>query len=195
MQIRNLGLPGVLEILPDKFSDERGFFSETWNAARLSEAGIDLTWVQDNHSLSVAPLVLRGLHYQMPPMAQDKLVRVVRGAVFDVVVDIRHGSPNFGKWVSIELSREKWNQILVPKGYAHGFLTLQSDSEVVYKVSAPFSREHDRSIRYDDPAIAIDWPLDGAEPVLSAKDASAPRLAEVDTGFRFGHMRSHHQRT
>ncbi len=186
MEVRNLGLPGVVEIVPDKYGDERGFFSETWNAARFREAGIDIAWVQDNHSLSVQPLVLRGLHYQAPPMAQDKLVRVVRGAVFDVVVDIRHGSPDFGKWVGIELSVEKWNQILVPKGFAHGFLTLRPDTEVVYKVSALYSREHDRSIRFDDPAIGVAWPFGGGEPVLSAKDATAPRLAEVDTGFRFG---------
>ena len=139
MQVRDLGLAGVVEIDLDRFGDARGFFSETWNAARFRDAGIDIDWVQDNHSLSVAPLVLRGLHYQMPPMAQDKLVRVVRGAIFDVAVDIRHGSPDFGKWVATELSSEKWNQILVPKGFAHGFLTLQPDTEVIYKVSAPYS--------------------------------------------------------
>ena len=162
MQVRELALPGVLEIVPDRFGDERGFFSETWNMERFSKAGIDIDWVQDNHSLSAAPFVLRGLHYQMPPYAQDKLVRVVRGAVFDVVVDIRHGSPSFGQWVGLEVSREKWNQILVPKGFAHGFLTLTPDTEVVYKVSAPYAPEHDRSLRYDDPAIGIDWPLGDA---------------------------------
>ena len=186
MQVRELGLPGVVEIVPDKYGDERGFFSETWNAARFREAGVDIAWVQDNHSLSVPPFVLRGLHYQTPPVAQDKLVRVVCGAIFDVAVDIRHGSPTFGQWVGLEVSREKWNQILVPKGFAHGFVTLVPNTEVVYKVSAPYSRDHDRAVRYDDPSIGVAWPLGGAEPVLSAKDASAPRLAEVDTGFRFG---------
>ena len=186
MQVRELGLAGVLEIVPDKFGDRRGFFSETWNAGRFREAGIDIAWVQDNHSLSAAPFVLRGLHYQMPPVAQDKLVRVPRGAIFDVAVDIRRGSPTFGKWVGLELSDEKWNQILVPKGFAHGFLTLQPGTEVAYKVSAPYSGEHDRAIRFDDPDIGVAWPLGGAEPVLSAKDAGAPRLADVDTGCRFG---------
>jgi dTDP-4-dehydrorhamnose 3,5-epimerase len=186
MRVRKLGLPGILEIVPDKLGDERGYFSETWNAARFREAGIDIAWVQDNQSLSVLPLVLRGLHYQTPPAAQDKLVRVLNGAIFDVVVDIRRGSPSFGQWVGLQVSREKWNQVLVPKGFAHGFLTLQPDTEVAYKVSAPYSHQHDRAIRFDDPAIGIAWPLGGAEPVLSAKDASAPRLAEVDTGFRFG---------
>jgi dTDP-4-dehydrorhamnose 3,5-epimerase len=185
MQVRDLGLPGVLEIVPERFGDERGFFSETWNAGRFRDAGIDIGWVQDNHSMSSAPFVLRGLHYQAPPAAQDKLVRVVSGAIFDVAVDIRHGSPDFGRWVGIELSAAKWNQILVPKGFAHGFLTLVPATQVVYKVSAPYSREDDRGIRYDDPAIGIDWPLAGAEPILSDKDATAPRVAEIDTGFRF----------
>ncbi len=185
MQVRELGLPGVLEIVPDRFDDERGFFSETWNAAGFHEAGIDIAWVQDNHSLSVTPFVLRGLHYQMPPFAQDKLVRVVRGAIFDVAVDIRHGSPSFGKWVGLEVSRARWNQILVPKGFAHGFVTLMPDTEVTYKVSALYSPSHDRSLRYDDPDIGIDWSLGGAMPILSKKDAGAPHLAKVDTGFRF----------
>jgi dTDP-4-dehydrorhamnose 3,5-epimerase len=184
MQVRDLGLKGVLEIVPDRFGDERGFFSETWNAARFRDAGIDLAWVQDNHSLSSAPFVLRGLHFQVPPFAQDKLVRVVRGAIFDVAVDIRHGSPSFGRWIGIEISAQRWNQILVPKGFAHGFLTLVPETEVVYKVSAPYSGEHDRGIRFDDPQVGIDWPLGGATPVLSEKDARAPLLAEVDTGFR-----------
>ncbi len=186
MQVRELGLPGVLEIVPDRFEDARGFFSETWNAQRFRQAGIDIAWVQDNYSLSVAPSVLRGLHYQALPAAQDKLVRAPRGAIFDVAVDIRHGSPTFGRWVGIEVSREKWNQVLVPKGFAHGFLTLQPDTEVIYKVSAPYSPTHDRSIRFDDPDIGIVWPLGGAEPILSAKDADAPALATVETGFRFG---------
>ncbi len=185
MQVRKLGLAGVVEILPDRFDDERGFLSETWNAVRFAEAGIDIAWVQDNHSLSAAPFVLRGLHYQMPPFAQAKLVRVVRGAIFDVAVDIRHGSPDFGKWAGLEVSRERWNQILVPEGFAHGFLTLTPDTEVVYKTSAVYSPEHDRVLRYDDPDIGIAWPLGGEVPVLSKKDAAAPRLADVDTGFRF----------
>lgn len=179
-EIRPTGLAGVLEIVPARFGDARGFFSETYNAAHLAEAGIDLTFVQDNHSLSARRGVLRGLHYQLPPRAQDKLVRVVRGAIFDVAVDIRRGSPTFSRWVGVELSAEKWNQLLVPKGFAHGFVTLTENTEVVYKVTDYYSPEHDRSIRYDDPDIAIDWPIASADLQLSEKDLAARRLAEAD---------------
>jgi len=184
-KFRALGPEGVLEILPEKFADERGFFSETYNARDFAEAGLAVTFVQDNHSLSITPGTVRGLHFQKPPFAQDKLVRVIRGAVFDVAVDIRVGSPTFGSWVGVELSAAKWNQILVPKGYAHGFMTIEPETEVVYKVSAPYSRGHDRAIRFDDPAIGIDWP-GGFIPLLSAKDRAAPVLAEVETGFHYG---------
>ena len=187
MQVRPLALPEVLEIAPQKFGDARGFFSETYSAEKFRQAGIAMDWVQDNHSYSAQQGVLRGLHYQAPPMAQDKLVRVVRGAIFDVAVDIRHGSPNFGKWVSLIVSAEAWNQILVPKGFAHGFLTLEPDTEVVYKVSASYAPECDRNISYDDPDIGILWPLEEIEPVLSAKDAAAPALAGLDTGFLYSH--------
>lgn len=183
VKVRKLGLDGVLEIRPAKFEDERGFFSETWNAGKLASAGIHVDFVQDNQSLSRARGVMRGLHFQTPPFAQDKLVRVLRGAIFDVAVDIRKGSPSYGKWVGLTLSDKQWNQILVPKGFAHGFVTLEPDTEVVYKVSAPYSQPHDRSIRFDDPDIAIDWPVPTAEMILSAKDAAAPLLAEVETGF------------
>jgi len=179
-EIRPTGLVGVLEIVPARFGDARGFFSETYNAARLAEAGIDLTFIQDNHSLSARRGVLRGLHYQLPPRAQDKLVRVVRGAIFDVAVDIRRGSPTFSRWIGVELSAEKWNQLLVPKGFAHGFVTLTENTEVVYKVTDHYSPEHDRSIRYDDPDIAIDWPVASADLQLSEKDLAARRLAEAD---------------
>lgn len=185
VEVRNLGLDGVVEIRPRKFEDERGFFSETWNAADLAQAGIDVAFVQDNHSLSRARGVLRGLHFQTPPDAQDRLVRVLRGAVFDVAVDIRKGSPTFGQWVGLELSAAAWNQILVPKGFAHGFVTLEPDTEVVYKVSAPYSQPHDRSIRFDDPAIGIRWPVAVDDVVLSAKDAAAPLLANIETGFSY----------
>lgn len=179
-EIRPTRLDGVLEIVPARFGDARGFFSETYNAARLASSGIDLTFVQDNHSLSARRGVLRGLHYQLPPRAQDKLVRVVRGAIFDVAVDIRRGSPTFAQWVGIELSAEKWNQLLVPKGFAHGFVTLTENTEVVYKVTDYYSPEHDRSIRYDDPDIAIDWPITAGDLQLSDKDLAAARLAEAD---------------
>lgn len=179
-EIRPTMLEDVLEIVPARFGDTRGFFSETYNAARLARSGVDLTFVQDNHSLSTRRGVLRGLHYQLPPRAQDKLVRVVRGAIFDVAVDIRKGSPTFAQWIGVELSAEKWNQLLVPKGFAHGFVTLTENTEVVYKVTDYYSPDHDRSIRYDDPDIAIDWPIatDGLQ--LSDKDRTAARLAEAD---------------
>src|SRR5947208_15700454 len=184
MKVRPLAIPEVLEIIPDRFGDSRGFFSETYSRGKFAEAGIKLDWVQDNHSYSASAGVIRGLHYQAPPFAQDKLVRVVRGSIFDVAVDIRHGSQNFGRWVSLAVSAKDWNQILVPMGFAHGFLTLEPDTEVIYKVSAPYSASHDRNIRFDDADIGIDWPLDGVSSVLSEKDLRAPSFAAVDSGFR-----------
>jgi dTDP-4-dehydrorhamnose 3,5-epimerase len=185
MNVRELNLPLVLEVLPRKFGDARGFFSETFSRASFLKAGLPTEWVQDNHSYSAAPFVLRGLHYQTPPHAQDKLVRVVRGSVFDVAVDIRQGSPHFGKWVSLVLSAEKWNQILVPKGFAHGFLTLEPDTEVVYKVTEAYAPECDRCIRWNDPGIGIAWPLQGHQPILSDKDKLAGALENQNTGFNF----------
>ena len=184
LDIRPLGIDGVLEIRPKRFSDERGFFSEIWNAAEWRKVGIDLDFVQDNHSLSRDRGVLRGLHYQIEPFAQDKLVRVTRGAVFDVAVDIRVGSPTFGRWTGLVLSAADWNQMLIPKGFAHGFVTLEPDSEVQYKVTAPYSAEHDRAVRFNDPAIGIDWPLTADALTLSAKDRAAPLLADADIGPR-----------
>ncbi|TIT33744.1 MAG: dTDP-4-dehydrorhamnose 3,5-epimerase, partial [Mesorhizobium sp.] len=158
LEIRPLGLDGVLEIIPKRFGDTRGFFVETYNVERFSDAGIDLRFVQDNHSYSAAAGVLRGLHYQLPPRAQDKLLRVIRGRILDVAVDIRRSSKTFGKWVALDISAEKGNQILVPQGFAHGFVTLVPDTEVLYKVTDTYSPEHDRSIRFDDPAIGVEWP-------------------------------------
>jgi len=180
LDVRPLDLAGVLEITPQRFGDERGFFSETYNSARFAEAGIGLVFVQDNHSLSVAPGVLRGLHYQLPPRAQDKLVRVVRGAILDVCVDIRRSSPAFGRWVALEISADKGNQLFVPKGFAHGFITLVENTEIVYKVTDFYSSEHDRSIRFDDPAIGITWPAMAGSFQLSDKDRTAPLLAEAE---------------
>jgi dTDP-4-dehydrorhamnose 3,5-epimerase len=185
VQVRRLALPDVCEIVPPKFGDSRGFFSEVYNHAALGGQGIDTLFVQDNHSFSAETGVLRGLHYQAPPAAQAKLVRVVRGAIYDVAVDIRSGSPTFGHWVGLTVSAKAWNQILVPEGFAHGFVTLEPETEVLYKVSAPYSPEHDRGIRWDDPAIGIDWPLDGRDPILSDKDRSAPLLADAPAAFRF----------
>jgi dTDP-4-dehydrorhamnose 3,5-epimerase len=183
VEVRALELPGVFEFLPPRFGDARGFLSETWSREAMATAGFDMDFVQDNHSFSAAKGVIRGLHFQVPPAAQDKLVRVSRGAVFDVAVDIRRGSPSFGRWAGLVLSAERWNQLLIPRGFAHGFLTLEENCEVQYKVSAPYRPEHDRAIRYDDPAIGIAWPAIGIEVQLSAKDAAAPLLADTDTGF------------
>jgi dTDP-4-dehydrorhamnose 3,5-epimerase len=183
LDVRPLELDGLLEIRPPRFGDDRGFFSEVWSTERMEGAGLHIPMVQDNHSYSAARGVLRGLHFQVPPAAQDKLVRVSRGSVFDVAVDIRRGSPSFGKWAGLVLSAELWNQILVPKGFAHGFVTLEPDTEVQYKVSASYRPDCDRVIRFDDPAIGIDWPVDASDLILSAKDGAAPLLADVDTGF------------
>ncbi|MCZ8543090.1 dTDP-4-dehydrorhamnose 3,5-epimerase [Mesorhizobium qingshengii] len=180
MEVRPLGIDGVLEIVPKRHGDARGFFIETYNAERFSQAGIDLRFVQDNHSYSAAAGVLRGLHYQLAPRAQDKLVRVIRGSILDVAVDIRRGSKTFGKWVALELSADRGNQILVPKGFAHGFVTLVPDTEVLYKVTDTYSPEHDRSIRFDDPAIGIEWPSMAGGFQLSDKDLKAPLLAAAE---------------
>lgn len=178
LDVRELELPGVLEIRPPRHGDSRGFFQETWNKETWAAAGIDLDFVQDNHSYSAAKGVLRGLHYQLPPAAQDKLVRATRGSIFDVAVDIRRGSPTHGRWVGLVLSAELGNQILVPKGFAHGFMTIEEHSEVQYKVTAPYRPELDRAIHYADPAIGIAWPI--ADVQLSAKDQAAPLLASAD---------------
>lgn len=185
IRINTLGLDGVIEIVPRKIGDDRGFFSETYNAEALGETHAHEAFVQDNHSHSREAGTLRGLHFQRPPRAQAKLVRVVRGAIFDVAVDIRKGSPTFGRWTGLRVSAEDWNQILVPKGFAHGFLTLEPDTEVIYKVTDFYSADHDRSIRYDDPAIGIDWPEVAVAVQISDKDRDAPLLGSVDTGFIF----------
>jgi dTDP-4-dehydrorhamnose 3,5-epimerase len=182
VEVRPTALPEVLEIVPKRHGDERGFFSEIYNQATFRKHGIDLIWVQDNHAFSREAGVLRGLHYQLDPMAQDKLVRVTRGRAFDVAVDARKGSPRYGKWVGVELSAERWNQLLVPKGFLHGYLTLEPDTEVLYKVTALYSPELDRAVRYDDPDIGIAWPMSG-QPVLSDKDRNAPPLRQVENSF------------
>jgi len=179
LDVRKTALPGVLEIVPRRLGDDRGFFSEVWNAASWTQAGLDYAFVQDNHSRS-GQGVLRGLHYQLPPSAQAKLVRVVRGRVFDVAVDIRRSSPGFGKWVGLELSEEGWNQLLIPAGFAHGYLALEPGSEVFYKVTAPYDPERERTIRPDDPAIGITWPLAPEQWLRSAKDQASPLLKDAE---------------
>lgn len=180
MEIRSLGLEGVLEIVPKRHGDARGFFMETYNAERFAQAGIKLHFMQDNHSYSAAAGVLRGLHYQLAPRTQDKLLRVIRGRILDVCVDIRRSSKTFGKWIAHEISAEKGNQILVPRGFAHGFVTLVPDTEVLYKVTDTYSPDHERSIRFDDPAIGIKWPSIAGGFQLSDKDLKAPMLAAAE---------------
>ncbi len=183
MQIDELGISAVKMLIPRKHGDRRGFFSEVYNQRALAQAGIDVEFVQDNHSLSAEKGTVRGLHFQAPPFAQDKLVRVVRGAVFDVAVDLRRGSPTYGQHVSAVLSAEAWNQLLVPVGFAHGFMTLEPDTEVIYKVSNYYAPEHDKGLLWNDPALGIAWPIPEADAILSDKDRGQPRLAELVTPF------------
>lgn len=181
-----LPLDGAFEIVPDKLGDSRGYFSETYNSNIFRSNGINVDFVQDNHSFSASKGVLRGLHFQTPPFAQDKLLRVTRGSVFDVLVDIREGSPTYKKWVGLEVSAEKWNQIFVPKGFLHGFLTLEDNTEFLYKVTDYYSMDCDRSVRFDDETIGIKWPLPKSAISLSEKDEKAPLLCDVETGFSVG---------
>jgi dTDP-4-dehydrorhamnose 3,5-epimerase len=182
--VERLSIPGLLLVRTKKFSDARGFFSETYNARDLAAHNFDRPFVQDNHSYSVVRGTVRGLHFQRPPDAQDKLIRVLRGSIFDVVVDIRVGSPTFGKHFAIELSAENWAQLLVPVGLAHGFCTLTGDVEVLYKATSFYSPAADDGIQWQDPELQIPWPaFAGAE--LSKKDQSLPKLAEIQSPFVF----------
>ena len=175
----------LLLVRPKRRMDARGFFSESWSIEPWHARGLEIHWCQDNHSLSRQPGVLRGLHYQAPPMAQAKLVRCTRGRVWDVAVDARRGSPSFGKSFGTELSVENWLQLFVPRGFLHGFLTLEPDSEVQYKVDSPYAPDCDGAVRWDDPDLAIEWPVT-TPPILSDKDAAAPRFARWQTPFEFG---------
>ena len=183
VELRPLEIEGLIELRPDRRFDERGLVSEVWRDEWLADAGIDVSFVQDNYSHSRSRGVVRGLHFQVPPAAQDKLIRVSRGAIFDVALDVRRDSPSFGRWAGLILSAQEWNQLFIPRGFAHGFIALEDDCEVLYKVSAPYSPEHERTVRFDDPAVQIDWPIERTEIVLSPKDEAAPLLAEVETGF------------
>jgi dTDP-4-dehydrorhamnose 3,5-epimerase len=183
MQIIPSEIPDVKILVPKKFGDHRGFFSETFNEKFLKDAGIPADFVQDNHSLSVEKGVVRGLHYQLAPMAQHKLVRVVRGSILDIAVDIRRGSPTFGRHVSALLSVENWHQILVPIGFAHGFVTLEPNTEVVYKVSTYYSPQHERGILWNDPDLAIDWGISLEQAILSDRDKKHPSLKETHDLF------------
>lgn len=176
MKVEACPIPGPMLIEPRVFGDERGFFMETWNATAFREVGIDAQFVQDNQSRSQKG-VLRGMHFQNPG-AQGKLVRVTSGAVFDVVVDMRRTSPRFGQWYGVELTADNRRMLWVPEGFAHGFLTLADDTDFLYKCTAPYAPQHERTLAWDDPAVGIEWPLDG-EPILSEKDAGGQALHEV----------------
>ena len=181
MQIEPTALPDVLILTPRRFGDARGWFCETWNAATLAAAGVHMDFVQDNHSYSAPRHTLRGLHFQRPPRAQDKLVRCSRGVIIDVAVDVRRGSPRYGQWAAVELSAENGRQLLVPKGFLHGFLTLTADCEVQYKCTDTYAPDCDGAVRWD--SIDFDWGV--SDPVLSAKDAVAGALADFDSPFTF----------
>lgn len=171
-------------ICPKRFTDPRGWFSETWNAEAFARLGLPQGFCQDNQSFSKLKGTLRGLHYQALPNAQAKLVRCLQGSIFDVAVDIRKFSPTFGQWVGAKLSADNGRQLFVPAGYAHGFLTLEGDCMVAYKVDAYYSAQDDRGIAWDDPSIGIEWPING-KPVLSARDAALPQLSELEVEFPY----------
>lgn len=180
-----LAIADVVLVQPVRHGDDRGYFCETYKKPQFDAFGLDIAFVQDNESLSREVGVVRGLHFQTPPMAQAKLVRAVRGAIFDVAVDIRKGSPSYGRWVAATLTAEKGEQLLVPHGFAHGFCTLEPDTIVAYKVDAPYSPPHDAGIRWDDPDLAIDWPLAVGAAILSGKDRVASLLRDYASPFTF----------
>jgi dTDP-4-dehydrorhamnose 3,5-epimerase len=185
MQVISTAIPEVKEIRPVRHRDARGFFSEIFRESLLREHGIDVPFVQENHSLSVDRGVVRGLHFQTPPAGQAKLVRAAAGSLLDVALDIRRGSPTYGKHVAVVLSAAEGNQLFVPEGFAHGFCTLEPNTELVYKVSRYYSAEHDRGVMWNDPTIGIDWPISEAEAVLSDKDTRQPTLADLPAHFTY----------
>lgn len=183
MEIEPTAIADVLIIRPRKHGDHRGFFSETFRASALKAVGVDVDWVQDNHSFSTTRGVVRGLHYQRAPKAQAKLLRVIRGAILDVAVDIRTGSPTFGHHVAVELSADNWMQLYVPVGFAHGFCTLTDDTEVLYKVSAEYAPAEEGGLLWDDPALGIAWPVASHAATLSERDQRWPCLADLVSPF------------
>lgn len=183
LDITTTKLPGVLVLTPKRFEDSRGFFSEVYNQNVLANYGIDTVFVQDNHSLSRDVGIVRGLHFQSPPHAQDKLIRVGAGVVFDVAVDIRTGSPTYGKWVGVELSAENGKQLLIPKGFLHGFVTREPNSELLYKCSDVYAPKCDGAVLFSDTDIGIDWGLDPHNAILSEKDKDAQNFAEFESPF------------
>jgi dTDP-4-dehydrorhamnose 3,5-epimerase len=185
MQVAETNIAGVKIITPVRHGDERGFFSEVFKENVLQKHGIDVHFVQDNHSLSASKGVVRGLHFQIPPFAQAKLLRVTAGSVFDVAVDIRWGSPSFGRHVAVVLSAAEWNQIFIPEGFAHAYCTLEPSTEVVYKVNGYYSAEHDRGLLWNDPSLGISWPLEAGDAILSDKDRRHPVLADLPHYFHY----------
>ena len=183
LDVESTALPAVKILKPKRLGDQRGFFSEVYNKRTLAEAGIALEFVQDNHSLSGKSGTVRGLHFQTAPFAQDKLVRVTRGSILDVAVDLRRSSPTFGRHVAVELSAENWLQLLVPIGFAHGFCTLEDDTEVIYKVTSYYSATHDKGVAWDDDELGIAWPVARPEATLSEKDMQLPPLSECGDVF------------
>lgn len=181
--IESTSVDDLFVITPNRISDQRGFFSETYSSKALETCGFSDSFVQDNHSLSRSPGVIRGLHFQKPPFPQAKLIRVLKGAIFDVAVDLRSASPSYGKHFGIELSSENWKQLLVPVGFAHGFCTLQPDTEIAYKVTDFYSPECDAGLRWDDPGLGIDWPVDASKAILSEKDRQQPMFADFVSPF------------
>lgn len=183
MEIVETGLAGLKIITPKRFGDARGFFCESYSRARMAENGINVEFVQDNHSVSAQVGTVRGLHFQAPPHGQAKLVRCGAGRIFDVAVDIRVGSPTYGKWFGVELSQENGRQLLVPVGFLHGFVTREPDSEIIYKCSDYYAPDCDGAVRFDDPAIGVNWGIEPAQAVLSGKDAGAPLLSALKNPF------------
>jgi len=184
LEVIQTELPDVKILIPRVFGDSRGWFMESWSERDMEKAGLSLAFLQDNHSFSAQKGTLRGLHFQKNPFAQAKLVRCTRGAIMDVAVDIRRGSPFFGKWTAVELSGENKRQLFIPRGFAHGFLTLTDDVEILYKADQYYSPEADRSIAWNDPAIGVEWGV--ASPILSLKDQNAALLADSDANFIYG---------
>jgi dTDP-4-dehydrorhamnose 3,5-epimerase len=188
LTVEQTPLLGVVVITPARFGDHRGFFSESYSTKTFAEHGITTQFVQDNHSLSKTLGTVRGLHFQVPPHAQDKLVRCGRGALFDVAVDIRKGSPTYGQWFGVELSFENGKQMLVPAGFAHGFVTRAPETEIIYKCSDYYAQETEGAVAWNDPEVGIDWGLGDMTPILSDKDANAPSLADLNSPFTFEYV-------
>jgi dTDP-4-dehydrorhamnose 3,5-epimerase len=185
MRIERFNIDGVFSLIPPKRGDQRGFFSETYNKDAMAAAGVTANFVQDNHVYSASRGVLRGLHFQIPPRAQGKLIRCTRGAIWDVCVDIRGGSPTYGKHLCVELSAANWKQLWVPPGFAHGYVTLEADCEVIYKVTDVWAPDCERGVAWDDPDLGIDWRLPPVDFVMADKDRANPRLAQIEEAFRY----------